>query len=277
MTRIDSFATEAELVQAFCAWNEGRGKFKWVIYHETCGWDLLAVCPETGMQVGIEAKLSLNAKVISQALPAARWSETDGPDYRAVLVPEKGCQNHIRPICDALGLTVISIWGHVSPAYGNRPEQTSWQCSPWQWPDEGSIYSSGWHNWLPAEREKLPDYLPDVQGGHAAPVMLTPWKIKAIKLMIWLERHGCVTRADMKALQISPTRWTDGFNGFLSPGSNGGYVRNGRTPDLRAQHPTNYAQIEADIDVWSKDLPRRVTDAPADLFASREGLAAAPI
>jgi hypothetical protein len=75
--------------------------------------------------------------------------------------------------------------------------------------------------------------------------------VKAIKLMILLERRGRVTRGDMKALQISPTRWTDSWNGFLSASPEaGGYVSNGRTPDLKRQHPTNWAEIEADFAKW---------------------------
>jgi hypothetical protein len=69
--------------------------------------------------------------------------------------------------------------------------------------------------------------------------------------MILLERRGRVTRGDMKALQISPTRWTDSWHGFLrADPAAGGYVPCERTPDLKAQHPTNWAEIEADYDKW---------------------------
>ena len=76
---------------------------------------------------------------------------------------------------------------------------------------------------------------------------------EAIKLMIVLDRRGYVTRRDMKALEISATRWTDRYHGFLMPGPSG-YVRCNATPDLKAQHPINYAQIEADIDQWASKL-----------------------
>lgn len=60
----------------------------WEIYPETAGFDILAVWKATGHQLGIEAKLQLNAKVADQILPA-HWSNADqrGPDFRAVLVP----------------------------------------------------------------------------------------------------------------------------------------------------------------------------------------------
>lgn len=113
------------------------------------------------------------------------------------------------------------------------------------------------------ERCILPDYIPDVAAGCAAPVQLTPWKINAIKLMIVLERRGYVTRKDMKVLQISPTRWCDHWHGFLAPAPDRRYVRCNRTPDLKAQHPVNWAQIEADFEVWGKDF---AIDPVADLI-----------
>lgn len=262
MSRIDTFATEAELVEAFCLWNQSSFRTPWRIYHETAGWDVLAVCPETGVQVGIEAKLSLNAKVVSQALPGhSQWSAPIGPDYRAVLVPAKGCQNHIAPICKHLGLTVMAIHGDRCEWRQNEPVR--WYCNPHGWPDETSNFLvSDWFPWLPGERHTLPDYVPDVTGGHAAPVMLTPWKIKAIKLLILLDRFGAVTRKDMKALGISPTRWTACGYGFLVPGADG-YVRCTRTPDLRAQHPINYAEIEADYPVWGQQVRPVIDDFEA--------------
>jgi hypothetical protein len=251
------FATEAELVAAFCAcidpakWSHNPSYApKWVQYHETAGWDLLLVHP-TGVQIGIEAKLTLNAKVLEQALPG-RWADPAGPDFRAVLVPSDGLQNHLRTIAHHLGIVAITV-----RRVGSDP---SWsghhQISP-TLPDPETDYVHSlkdWPNWCPITRCAVPDYVPDVTGGHSSPVTLSPWKIKAIKLLILLERNGAVTRRDMNALGLSPSRWTDRFHGFLTPGAEGGYVRNSRTPDLKAQHPTNWAQIEADYDTWSKGV-----------------------
>lgn len=258
MGKTKLFSTEAELVAAFCScidperWarNPSRAP-KWVQYHETAGWDLLLVHPETGEQIGIEAKLGLNAKVLEQALPG-RWADLDGPDYRAVLVPNDGLQRHFAEIARHLGITVLTVISgprgyynaQVGSAYDFRPGL----------PDEGLSTRDQWPNWCPARRCKLPDYVPDVTGGHSAPVKLSEWKIKAIKLLILLDRRGYVTRQDMKALSISPTRWTDRYYGFLTPSPDGGYVRNDRTPDLKAQHQTNWAQIEADYETWSKGV-----------------------
>lgn len=252
------FENEAALVSAFCAWldrendNRNRGDArKWIAYHETAGWDLLLVNRVTGAQIGIEAKLSLNPKVLVQALPSSYWHSQDGPDFRAVLVPFYGLQDCTSTIAKHLGITVIT--GRSETSW--RDGSTTWGFSP-DLPDESWEYSlQSWPNWLPADRAKLPEYVPDVTGGHSAPVALTTWKIKAIKLLILLDSRGYVTRRDMKLLEISPTRWTENYAGFLSPDRiKGGYVRNHRTPDLRAQHPTNYAQIEADFEKWGAEL-----------------------
>ncbi len=248
------FSTEAELVAAFCTcidparWAKDPAYApKWVAYHETAGWDLLLAHPETGEQIGIEAKLSLNAKVLEQALPG-RWASGDGPDYRAVLVPADAIQHHMAALARHLGIVVVAVSADERGRY-NTGFDCRFDYRP-ALPRGDSLTYDQWPQWCPAKRCTLPDYVPDVMGGHAAPVKLSEWKIKAIKLLILLERNGAVTRRQMKALQISPTRWTDHFHGFLSPGPDG-YVRNARTPDLKAQHPTNWAQIEADFDKWS--------------------------
>ena len=274
MSANTTFATEAELVEAFCAavatWNANpnRATAKWTIYPETAGWDLLLV-DEAGVQIGVEAKLALNAKVICQALPVATWADAEGPDYRVVLVPSRSCQLHMHPIARAVGLTIIEV-SKSAISY----DLARVRINPSGLPDEHSGFDwdlRHWFSWLPTRRCRLPDYVPDVIGGKPSPVALTEWKIKAIKLVVLLDRRGFVTRHDMKLLGISPTRWTDAFHGFLSPDPiKGGYVRNGRTPDLRGQHPTNYVQIENDFQTW---LPAGTLDLPANDTTPQENAA----
>lgn len=237
---------------------QGMRDFPWTVYPETAGWDLLLVHRD-GYQLGIEAKLSLNAKVIEQAIEGSRtYWETSGPDYRAVLVPDGKIQHHMGSICHALGLRVLR-------AYKDRVHRLA------DLPDEASNYRN-WPNWCPSERCPLPDYIPDVEGGHSAPVQLTLWKVKAIKLMIILERRGYVTRADMKTLQISPTRWCDSWNGMLDRAPDRrAYVRNERTPDYRKVHPRNWEEIEADRADWGKDH-ETFGDAGCELAGTQKSL-----
>lgn len=239
--RTIKFESEAALVAEFCANVERLNGLKnswtvrkWTAYHETGGFDLVLV-DDLGVQIGIEAKLSLNNLVLAQALPCYS-GDYPGPDYRAVLVPDNGVQTSLEPIARACGLTVI-----------RQRKGGSFQPSL---PDEdGSRWAlTHWFPRLPIARLALPEYVPDVIGGKASPVALTHWKIKAIKLMIILDRRGYVTRQDMKFLDLSPSRWT-AWDGFLKP-TETGYVRSRRTPDFKAQHPKNYRQIAEDFDKW---------------------------
>lgn len=269
------FASETALVAAFVEYieklNAAAAKYParrhggehstWTVYHESCGYDLVVVEDQTGIQIGIEAKLTLNTKVINQVLPSRYHRE--GPDYRAVLVPRSGVQLGLFDICTQIGITVLTVYdSHMrSDWHKSRgiPHKPDWHCIP-QLPDERSQYGSSlndWNAWLPEKRCTLPEYVPDVVGGKAAPLALTQWKIRAIKLLIVLERRGFVTRKDMRLLEISPTRWCAGSYGYLlADKAAGGYVACTNTPDLRRQHPVNYAQIEADYEKWSKALEK---------------------
>jgi hypothetical protein len=237
--------TEAELCTAFIADATKNGN--WTAYPETGDFDIILVRKDDGAQIGIEAKLSLNVKVLEQALPSYRF-ESDGPDYRAVLVPAAKVQVGLATIAGYLGITVLTY----DAARFGRDNRVGYDMTP------GSIRpslptrkwdESNWHEWCPIERIRLPEYTPDVEAGRSAPVALTEWKIKAIKLAILLEDRP-VTRADFHGLKLSPTRWTNRHDGWLVPTPEG-YVPGKSMPDFKAQHPVNYEQIKADRAKWS--------------------------
>lgn len=235
------FAKESDLCRAFIDDVEKQYAGRWVPYAETGGFDLLLVRKADGLQVGIEAKLKLNPKVVSQALRYWRYAET-GPDYRAVLVPSCDLRE-MGDICRALGIGVIRQ---------RHPDEGRWY-SYLSLPDP-AYSTSDWMPWYPMNRVTLPDYIPDVTAGSSAPMTLSSWKIAAIKVQILLE-HRPVSRADIKALGLSPSRWFDRYTGFLKPDS-GGYVASSYMPDFAKQHPTNYAQIMADKEKWIASLPK---------------------
>jgi hypothetical protein len=186
-----------------------------------------------------------------------------GPDYRAMLIPADGGQRHIGELAGYCGLTIIRIEdSNHARCYGGVPE---WRFSP-ELPLQRDRYieQRQWFPRCPGEPLRLPDYIPDVRAGMPAPLQLTIWKIQAIKLVILLERRGYVTRRDMKALELSPTRWCDSWHGYLEPAGKEGrythYIANGRTPDFRKQHPRNFEEIEDDWEIWTaeagiEDLP----------------------
>ncbi|WHQ69454.1 hypothetical protein [Methylorubrum extorquens] len=246
--------TEADLCAAFIAAvpkQERRGLSKWVAYPETAGFDILLVRAD-GFQIGIEAKLALNSRVVSQILPYREgwhYGTTAGPDCRAVLVPSEKCNADLVRICAALGVTVIRL--HTDPLkhgghWGNP-------FSPYLPDERTGLGTDEWHPWAPPECCPVPEYVPDVQAGASAPVKLSEWKVKAIRLSVILEERA-VTRADFKALQLSPTNWLCP-RGWLERGEGGGWVRCARTPDFETQHPTNYAQIRADRARWMPTVP----------------------
>lgn len=236
------WTTEAAMVADFVAFAAHHG---WVGYAETCGWDLILHRPADGFQIGVEAKLSLNATVLVQVLGHDHWSGEQGPDCHAILVPRPKAVNGLATIANRLGITVIT---------GSGPEHwTKWKGAAFH-PDLPRLehdyltdYREDWPQRCPDRRCKLPDYVPDVEGGKPAPVTLTEWKIAAIKAQIILESRGFLTRQDFKALRINASRWTQFW---LRSDGCGGWTDAGSMPDFKAQHPVNYEQIKADAPKW---------------------------
>lgn len=244
------FAAETDLCAAFIA---EIGKL-WTSYAETAGWDILLVRKADGFQIGIEAKLKLNANVISQALEEySGWSaDRAGPDCRAVLVPECGSGGFGR-IASYIGVQIVTM-----RAPGKRPHYHNRNFQPGL-PGDNYQNSDDWQEWAPTKRHTLPDYVPDVAAGASGPTKLTQWKIGAIKIAVTLERRGFVTRADFKHHGIDHRRWLPAATGWLRIDPVG-YVPGAQLPDFKRQHPRVYAEIAADADKWM--LPALKLEAP---------------
>lgn len=225
-----SFETEAALCFDFISCLKGK---PWTPYAETAGFDILLVHDVSGTQIGIEAKLDLNAKVLTQILPSSHDYVITGPDYRAVLVPWEA-KIELEKVCFACGVKVMRHYK------GHNPEL----------PDESSWSNKYWMPWLPEQRCTLPEYVPDVPAGVKAPVTLSQWKIQAIKIQILLEQRN-ITRSDLKHFNVNPTRWMDRWYGFLEPDEiNQNWKRSNRMPDFCGQHPEVCAKIRTDIAKW---------------------------
>lgn len=234
------FPKETDLCAAFIA----ALPASWTAYAETAGWDILLVRKSDGFQIGVQAKLKLNIAVINQAIEdTGWWPERHGPDCRAVLVP-MGDSGGFRRIGAYIGFTII----HVAETH-NR---FKFRFEP-SLPDE-PIEASEWFECCPTKRHRLPEYVPDVAAGSAAPIRLTPWKISAIKIAVILETRGYVTRLDFKHIGIDHRRWLCP-GGYLvaepkTPERRGGFVSCEKTPDLKSIHPRVYAEIAADAVKW---------------------------
>jgi len=210
------YATEAELCSAFIAHHEARG---FVAYAETEGFDILLVRKSDGVQFGVQAKQTLNAKVLDQLLPSD-YHEA-GPDHRVILVPESRGMN---AICEALGFIL------------QAPTGRGW------FEDLDSRWRAAPYDWNPVRRCKLPDYVPDVVAGASGPIQLTPWKVAALRVIAHLEKHGAITRKEIRQIGCDPTRWCQHW---LIPHSDrsGVYVIGPKTPRFDQQHPRVYAEI----------------------------------
>ncbi|MGO8269232.1 hypothetical protein ACC862_24020 [Rhizobium ruizarguesonis] len=273
------FENEAALCAAFiAALPEG-----WTAYAETAGFDILLVRGADGAQIGVEAKMTLNAKVLMQAVEGIYRDGGEpgtGPDFRAALVPAGTAGAEMRCIASYLGVAVIECrdnkardeymartmervksWGggeEENKRYAKSMAESEFPLFAPELPRHGGYdWRSAWKDFCPVKRCGVPDYVPDVSAGASGPSQLSEWKIKAIKICIILERRGYLTPKDFAHISIDRKRWHD--MGWISHATdNGVYVRGrfvaGKYPlDLRAAHPVNFGQIEAD---WAKWKPK---------------------
>jgi hypothetical protein len=229
------FATEADLCNAFLkAVPKG-----WTAYPETAGFDIMVVHDESHRQLGLEAKLRLNAKVISQILPdEALYGACAGPDYRGIIVPEGG--GGFEQLLQIIGIIVFrpNYRGLFEVEEPRHPEDVG---KPWQrgWP----CYARLWHDFNPVKRCTLPEYVPSVAAGVPSPIQLTPWKIGALKVLAALKIDGYVTAADIRMFGVDPRRFC-ASDGWLESLGEGRWGR-GKVPAFDEQHPAEFAAILA--------------------------------
>lgn len=231
------YKSEAEMCAAFIEWAEPQG---WTSYPECCGWDILLVQKSDGAQFGIQAKMHFNATLLRQVMPSPHTES--GPDYRGVVLPRR--HHDIETVLAGIGVCGFyprqhGVAGRFIPSIDNAISED---------------FSSRYFN--PVDREKLPDYVPDVAAGINSPVVLTTWKIAALKVCAVLELEGSVTSKRIRQIGIDPRRWTNPASGWLTPVhmKPGHYVRG---PRLRfdQQHPKVYVQIKAEMQASGGDPP----------------------
>jgi len=229
---------------------------EWIAYTETGGFDILLVRKADGAQVGIEAKLRLNAKVILQAAESnSVFSATlPGPDFRAVLIPDN-VSHELSALCRLLGIEVIKLTHKNSDwnRYSDKGKKANFSPDlPSLQYNHSQMCGEQWLDFCPHQRIRLPDFIPDTSAGNPSPIQLSQWKIKAIKIVIELQKKGFVTRADFKNYGISMSRWTQGgLTAWLQPGKERGqYVATDRAPTFKEQHPRNFQEILHAYEDW---------------------------
>lgn len=221
-----AFKTEADLCAAFIAWAQPQGV---TCYAEWWGWDILIVYPD-GAQLGIQAKLRLNADVICQASPSTYDFETNGqaPDFRGILVPDYG-RGSLSSVACLLGLVVFS-----GTREGFGPTLDERASTYRRYADDR------WVDWNPPRRHDLPPTPTDAVAGSPCPVTLTPWKLAALDVLAELALRGVITTKRMKELRVDPRRWL-AYSWLVPAPTRGEWVRSDRCPPFDEQHPTAYA------------------------------------
>lgn len=257
------FATEAALCSTFI--EDVRAVGGWTVYPETAGFDILCVYDRTGHQLGVEAKLSLNSKVAEQIIPGPSSHAVGGPgpDFRAVLVPTVTEAN--AGIADLLGIVGVMVihprWtyrrgergrsstyraGYECPSFIDFFQHNGWPHRPYD-PEAGSTFhygSAAWFDWNPAKRCPLPEIVPDVAAGVPGPLMLTQWKIGALRVLAELEVEGFITAKGVREYGIDARRFC-AADGWLQAIGGGRWAR-GTLPAFDQQHPDAYAKVLAE-------------------------------
>lgn len=254
------FPTEAALCAAFIEDVNRVGG--WTVYPETAGFDILCVYDRTGHQLGVEAKLALNARVAEQILPGVAGYSVGGagPDFRAVLVPTITDANEgIATLLGIVGVMVFKpCWtyerggrygssapgiGRTHPTFIDLFAHNGWPHRPYD-PEAGATGDHGspaWFDWNPVRRCELPEIVPDVAAGVPAPTMLTQWKIGALRVLAELEVEGSITAAGVRAYGIDARRFC-ASDGWLQQLGEGRWAR-GALPAFDQKHPEAYAQV----------------------------------
>jgi hypothetical protein len=232
-----AFKSEADLCAAFIAWATKQEGVK--CYAEWAGWDILVVYRD-GFQLGIQAKLRLNAEVIGQASPHPYEAECEsaGPDFRGVLVPE---MNPLGGLALRLGLVVFHPYGYDAYHRVSRPARFTpgildyADGRPAQWSG-----NARWVDWNPRTRHAVPETETGSIAGSPCPVTLTHWKLGALAVLAEIAVKGPITAKRIKALGVHPGRWTT--NRWLEPAeTRGEWVRGEKCPKFDEQHPAAYA------------------------------------
>lgn len=174
------FGSERELCQALIDAARAAGYQA----HPECGsWDTLLVCRETGVQIGVHAKLRPSIEVVSQAL--GRSVSEPGPQVHAVLVPfASPAFLRVARTCDLHVFQGVHIDRLDLPAV-----LTS--APPWNHPSK---------EWAPEVEMRFP-------AGVPSPRRSSRWKMNAVKLCLLAREQGFVTRADMIAFRLHPHWW----------------------------------------------------------------------
>lgn len=240
---IEKIEKEADLCALFM--REFNALPDWTCYPEAAGFDVLVVHRD-GRQIGVEAKMQLNAKVADQILPG-RGDDLygrAGPDYRMVIVSKiTEASAGIVKMLERLGVTVLmprSSWTKDGDKYTFDPNYKLLEVS-----ERKPFYDWYMFDWNPPERCQVPVMVTNLPAGVPAPVRLTPWKESALKVIAQLRSQGYITAKQIAGHGIGVTAWTQPCGSkpaWLDKGVlRGTWIETEYLPAFDKQHPEVYA------------------------------------
>lgn len=248
---LEDITTETQLCAVFML--EFNSLPGWTCHPEAAGFDVLVV-HEDGRQIGVEAKLALNAKVADQILPSLgdEFYGKPGPDHRLVIVSKiSDASEGIRKMLEHLGVRVLvaSKYSRVKGcSHGFSIDSELF------WPEKAVPrwgYSSRMFDWWPTERCRVPSVVTTLPAGVPSPIRLTPWKESALRVIAQMRQQGFITAKQIASYGIGVTAWTQAPGskpGWLARGtSRGQWVETEHMPAFDKQHPDVYALAVAEV------------------------------
>lgn len=246
---IEKIEKEADLCALFI--QEFNKLPEWTCYPEAAGFDILVVNTD-GRQIGVEAKLALNAKVADQILPNhyEENNEAPGPDYRMVIVSKiTEASAGLVKMLERQGVTVLlprSTWTSEGDKYTfdlNHKLLEVSGCKP--------FFDRYMFDWNPPERCQVPILVTNLPAGVPCPVRLTPWKESALKVIAQLRSQGFITAKQIASHGISSSAWTQPGGSkpsWLAKGeARGTWIETEHLPAFDKQHPEVYALALAGV------------------------------
>jgi len=200
-----TYETEASFCDDFIAYCKAHG---WTSYPEQGGWDIVLV--RGHVQIGIQAKLVANNKVLTQALPEDPQS-TIGPHYRAVLVGSfrgrtPAAKNSNREMFTRMARASKLLVFDPTPAM--RQAWAARQGKLWlPIGYHGNLSARRrvsvrwrWYRWRTRKLVWLPPFVPVHGAGVPNPVTVSPWKVAAVKLELVHIEKGYICLDDARSV-----------------------------------------------------------------------------
>lgn len=242
-TKPEPISKESELCDVFIReFNNVEG---WTCYPEAAGFDVLVV-HDDGRQIGVEAKLTLNAKVADQILPnyGDDFYGRPGPDHRVVIVARiTEASAGIAKMLHRLGVKVLTPWdAWESTGYVRRFNLEDSLLTL----EDGSVFYGRelLYDWSPSNRCQVPAVVCDLPAGVPSPIRLTPWKEAAIKVVALMRSQGFITVKQIAEHGMGPSKWTqsaDSKPAWLAKGlARGQWIETEHMPAFDKQHPHLY-------------------------------------